>query len=77
MKPYLSSVQQPARSCSQLWPPRMAPQLSKPSVRLRTYTGEELKLVGEAVVQVQYQRQQEDLNLIVVEGNGPSLIGRD
>ena len=66
-----------AATCSQLWPPGMAPQLSKPSVRLRTYTGEELKLVGEAVVQVQYQRQQEDLNLIVVEGNGPSLIGRD
>ena len=66
-----------AATYSQLWPPGCAPQLSKPSVRLRTYTGEELKLVGEAVVQVQYQTQQEDLNLIVVEGNGPSLLGRD
>ena len=74
---YLWSVQ--PGTYSQLWPHGSVPQLSKPSVRLRTYTGEELmiKLMGEAVVQVQYQTKQEDLNLIVVEGNGPSLLGRD
>ena len=42
-----------------------------------TYTGEELQLVGEAVVWVQYQNQQEDLNLVIVKGDGPSLLGRD
>ena len=66
-----------AATYSQLWPPGSAPQLSTPSVRLHTYTGEELKLVGETVIQVQYQTQQEDLNLIVVEGIGLSLLGRD
>ena len=54
-----------------------SPQLRKPSIRLRTYTGEELQLVGEAVVRVQYQNQQEELNLVVVKGSGPSLLGRD
>ena len=61
----------------QLWPSVNAPQLRKPSIRLRTYTGEELQLVGEAVVWVQYQNQQEDLNLVIVKGDGPSLLGRD
>ena len=66
-----------AATYEQLWPTGNAPQLRKPSIRLRTYTGEELQLVGEAAVQVQYQNQQEDLNLVVVKGNGPSLLGRD
>ena len=46
-------------------------------MRLRTYTGEELKLVGMAMVRVRCGKQEEDLKLFVVEGNGPSLLGRD
>ena len=66
-----------AATYAQLWPAGNSPQLRKPSIRLRTYTGEELQLVGEAVVRVQYQNQQEELNLVVVKGSGPSLLGRD
>ena len=75
-QPYLSSVLPPS-TYKQLWPSVNAPQLRKPSIRLRTYTGEELHLVGEAVVRVQYQNQQEDLNLVIVKGDGPSLLGWD
>ena len=53
-----------AATFAQLWPAGTAPQLTKSSIRLRTYTGEELQLVGEGVVRVQYQNQQEDLNLV-------------
>ena len=49
----------------------------KSPIRIRTYTGGELKLVGEAVVKVCYEKQEEILDLLVVEGSGRSLIGRD
>lgn len=39
---------------SQLWPEQEAPTLEKTLIRLRTYTGEELKLVGKVVVKVCY-----------------------
>ena len=59
------------------WPSGNAPVVQKTSVRLRTYTGEELKLVGMAMVRVRCGKQEEDLKLFVVEGSGPSLLGRD
>ena len=62
---------------SQQWPPTHAPKLEKSLVMLRTYTGEELKLLGQADIKVQYGNQAADLHLLVVEGNGPSLLGRD
>ena len=66
-----------AATYSQLWPPGGAPQLSSLLSDFAHIQERNSKLVGEAVVQVQYQTQQEDLNLIVVEGNSPSLLGRD
>ena len=62
---------------SQLWPEGGAPALEKSTFRLRTYTGEELKLVGKAVVKLCFENQEEVLELLVVEGSGPSLLGRD
>ena len=62
---------------SQLWPEGRAPTLEKSPIRLCTYTGEELKLVGKAVVKVCVDNQEEVLDLLVVEGSGPSLLGRD
>ena len=62
---------------SQLWSEGRAPTLEKLPIRLRTYTGEELKLVGKAVVKVCVENQEEVLDLLVVEGSGPSLLGRD
>ena len=47
-------------------------------MRLRTYSGEELEVVGRAVVRVRCGGQvAEDLGLVVVSGGGPSLLGRD
>jgi len=46
-------------------------------VRLRTYSGEMLKVVGEMEVLVSYGDQQAELLLVVVEGDGASLLGRN
>ena len=62
---------------SQLWPKGRAPMLEKSPIRLRNYTGEELKLVGKAVVKVCVENQEEVLDVLVVEGSGLSLLGRD
>ena len=59
------------------WSTESAPKLQPATVSLRTYTGEPLTLVGTAMVSVEYRSQQEDLSLLVVEGSGPSLLGRD
>ena len=57
-----------ASSCSQLQPS---------TLKLRTYTGEEIPVVGGTTVKVQCQEQVEQLPLVVVTGDGPSLLGRD
>ena len=44
-------------------------------LRLRTYTGEYIPVVGEMITQVQYGSQAKELGLIVVQGEGPSLFG--
>ena len=62
---------------SALWPKGNSPRLEPTPVRLRTYSGEELRVVGRAVVRVRCGEQVEDLGLVVVGGGGPSLRGRD
>lgn len=52
-------------------------KLQKPTVHLKTYTGEEIRLVGQITASVTYGEQTRILSLIVVEGDGPSLLGRD
>ena len=47
------------------------------SIKLRTYTGETLKILGSIQVRVDYQGQVEQLPLLVVNGTGPSLLGKD
>ena len=44
---------------------------------LTTYTGEQLKLLGEKKFEVRYGSQCKHLTLYVVEGKGPCLLGRD
>lgn len=46
-------------------------------IRLCTYSGEMLKVVGETEVLVSYGDQQAELLLVVVEGDGASLLGRN
>ena len=47
-------------------------------IRLRTYTGEHIPVKGIAQVDVTYgERQYTNLELLVVQGDGPCLLGRD
>ena len=46
-------------------------------VRLRTYTGEMIKVLGQIDADVVYEGQQKSLKLMVVAGQGPSLLGRN
>ena len=60
-----------------LFSPDTAPQLKASSAELKTYTGEVLNILGTITVTVSYKGQVADLNLLVVAGDGPSLMGRD
>ena len=52
-------------------------QLHPSEEKLRTYTGEEIPVMGRVTVKVQHRGQEEQLSLVVVAGEGPSLLGRD
>ena len=59
---------------NKLWPGR---SLSTTSVRLNTYSKEAIPVVGCTEVQVAYEGQRAQLPLIVVRGEGPTLLGRN
>ena len=44
---------------------------------LKTYTDERMNVKGTINMRVQYEDQKQKLVLVVVEGNGPSLLGRN
>ena len=44
---------------------------------LTTYTGDNVPVIGECMVHVSYNGQSVKLPLLVVEGNGPPLLGRN
>ena len=69
---YRSSINE--RTYKNAW---VGPFLLKTDVLLRTYLGERLNIRGEIRVDVQIRDKQARLNLLVVVGNGPSLMGRD
>lgn len=46
-------------------------------VKLKTYTGECIPVLGQFTATVQYEDQVNELPLIVVKGNGPNLCGRN
>ncbi len=56
------------KQCNKLWPGRSL----KP-----TYSKEPLKVMGSLDVKVGYEQQEVKLPLIIVKGNGPTLLGRD
>lgn len=51
--------------------------IEKSYVRLKTYTGENMPVVGKLNAKVQYGEQSKDLDLVVVAGDGPTLLGRN
>ena len=54
-----------------------AQSLEESTTQLRTYSGEPLLVLGQLNVEVQCGEQCERLPLLVVEGEGSSLLGRD
>ena len=60
-----------------LWDAQEAPNLQSTTSKLRTYTGESIEVLGVANVNVSFQQQTQELQLLVVAGDGPSLLGRD
>ena len=51
-------------------------ELSESSVKLRAYTGNAISVVGQCNVTAELDGQSVHLLLVVVEGNGPPLLGR-
>ena len=56
------------------WPSK---RLLPTRIQLRTYTGEPLMVRGEMQAHVKHGQHTSELSLLVVKGNGPSLLGRD
>ena len=69
-----SSAGRPLRS---LWPGDSAPVLQPSSAKLKMYTREEIGVIGSITVTAQGIGEEARLPLLVVEGTGPSLLGRD
>ena len=51
--------------------------LTKPDITLSTYSKEDLSVLGKRIVQIELEGQKAELPLFVVEGDGPSLFGRN
>ena len=62
------------KQCNQLWPGR---SLGATTIRLETYSKQPLAVLGSLDVQVVHEQQKVTLPLIIVEGNGPALFGRN
>ena len=58
----------------QLWPSH---PLKASSVNLRTYSRDQVRVLGGLNVDVSYRDKNAELPLLVIEGSGPSLFGRD
>ena len=58
----------------QLWPSNQS-QLQPSEKVLTTYTGESLKVLGSLLVSVEYGVQKYQLELLVITGSGPNLLG--
>ena len=65
------------RTYNNLWSSGIALILKSSTIRLKTYTGEDIPLLGSIKVKVSHKDQQKELDLRVVRGGGPSLLGRD
>ena len=52
-------------------------KLHKSKILLKTYTGEHIPVQGELRVHVRYGEQCASLVLLVVAGDGPTLLGRN
>ena len=60
-----------------LWPKASGPKMSDTNIPLKTYTRETIKVLGSIDVDFTHNGQTKNLPLLVVAGNGPSLLGCD
>lgn len=60
---------------SNTWNGHQAPPIKLTTINLRTYTREAIKDVNAIDINVEYKGQQAKLNLMIVDGRGPSLLG--
>ena len=51
--------------------------LEESQIKFKTYTGEALEIIGQALVEETYQDKTTKLPLQILKGNGPSLFGRN
>lgn len=58
------------------WPGKTAPVLEHAKARLRTYSREELEVLGKIHVNVCYQNQHKAMELLVVKNEGPTFWQR-
>ena len=59
------------------WPRDRTADLKDAEARLRTYTGEKITEKGALDMKVSYENQKAELTLTIVDGAGPTLLGRD
>ena len=53
------------------------PKLNKCDLILKTYSGKSLKVKGMVTVEVKFNQQTASLPMVILEGNGPTLFGRN
>lgn len=58
------------------WKNNKLPSLKPLTVKLETYTGHPVKVIETTCVRVKYKEQEASLPLVVVERDGPSLLGQ-
>ena len=52
--------------------------IQESTIRLQTFTGQEIQTMGEAKVQIEYQGQTAELPVIIVkDDSAPMVFGRD
>ena len=61
----------------QLWPQGNGPTLKPTNTKLTTYSGDVLKTVGTITCNIEYQNQQCQLPLVIVDTPGPTLLGQN
>ena len=59
------------------WPEESCPSLLPSDAKLCTYSGEGMEVLGCTKVSVCCKEQDKQLQLLVIHGSSPSLLGRD
>ena len=59
------------------WPEEQIPEVKATKAKLCTYTEEDIAVKGAVNMKVKYGGQEANLTLTIVDGDGPTLLGRD